>query len=60
MSEEDKEQDGNEVQTAQDYYASFIGKQAKKTSPFDSKGYKPTTKDDVARVTGKRSSKDDE
>lgn len=40
--------------TAQDHYASFIGTQAKRTSLFDTRGYKPTTPDDVARVTGKK------
>lgn len=40
--------------TAQDHYAAFIGKQAKTNSLFDTRGIKPVTPDDVARVTGKK------
>lgn len=45
--------------TAQDAYADFIGKQAKSGagSPFDTRGVKPVTKDEVALSTGKLSPK---
>ena len=59
MSEEAEKPEANVVaeepkKTAQDHYASFIGQQMKRTSLFDTKGYKPTTPDDVARATGKK------
>lgn len=39
--------------TAQDFYASFIGKQAKRNSLFDTRDTKPVTAKDIGQSTGK-------
>lgn len=56
MAEEEKDTNTEEKpRTSADAYASFISKQVKdgSGSPFDSRGMKPVSKEDVGKVTGK-------